>query len=128
MPAKSKSQQRFMGMVHAYKNGTLNMDNMSEEFKIKIRRAAENITMKKSDEFASTKHKSLPEKKASWVQRGFKNEISKLAGVIKHMPKVMSKFKYKNALNQLKLDNPVEHARLMNDSKAMQRFLRKNIK
>ena len=56
MPAVSKSQQRFMGMVYATKKG--DMTNPSPE----VAQAA--ASMKKSDakDFASTKHKKLPEK------------------------------------------------------------------
>ena len=57
MPAVSKAQQRFMGMVYATKKG--DMTNPSPE----VAKAA--ASMKKSDakDFASTKHKKLPEKK-----------------------------------------------------------------
>ena len=57
MPAVSKAQQRFMGMVYATKKG--DMTNPSPE----VAKAA--ASMKKSDakNFASTKHKKLPEKK-----------------------------------------------------------------
>ena len=58
MPAVSKAQQRFMGMVHAVKKG--DMPAPSAE----VAQAA--ASMKKGDakDFASTKHKGLPEKKA----------------------------------------------------------------
>ena len=57
MPAVSKAQQRFMGMVYATKKG--DMTNPSPE----VAQAA--ASMKKSDakDFASTKHNKLPEKK-----------------------------------------------------------------
>ncbi len=59
MPAVSKAQQRFMGMVYATKKG--DMTNPSPE----VAKAA--ASMKKSDakDFASTKHKKLPEKKVA---------------------------------------------------------------
>lgn len=55
--AKSKSQQRLMGMVRAAQKGE--MDNPSEQ----VKKLAK--TMKKKDvkDFASTKHDDLPEKK-----------------------------------------------------------------
>ena len=55
--AKSKSQQRLMGMVRAAQKGE--MDNPSEQ----VKKLA--MTMKKKDvkDFASTKHDDLPEKK-----------------------------------------------------------------
>lgn len=56
MPSKSKSQQRFFGMVHAcQKTG----DCASPE----VKKVAGDISYKDADEFASTKHKGLPEKK-----------------------------------------------------------------
>ena len=65
MPANSKSQQRFMGMVHAYKTGTLDTSKLPDELVQKIKKAAEGMTKKEVDDFASTKQKGLPEKKAS---------------------------------------------------------------
>ena len=57
MPALSKKQQRFFGIVRAIQKGE--MAPTSPE----TAKAAE--TMKKSDvkDFASTKHEGLPEKK-----------------------------------------------------------------
>jgi len=55
--AVSKSQQRFMGMVHAKKKGE--MKDGSE----KVDKAAASLTGKEAEKFASTKHKGLPEKK-----------------------------------------------------------------
>lgn len=59
MPAVSKKQQKFMGMVHAMQKGTFHGTPSK-----KLKSAAK--SMKKSDakEFASTKHTGLPEKKA----------------------------------------------------------------
>ena len=56
MPSKSKSQQRFMGMVRAAQKG-------EKPASPEVEKAAD--SMKKSDveDFASTKHKGLPEKK-----------------------------------------------------------------
>ena len=56
MPSKSKSQQRFFGMVDAYKKGE--MKNPSS----KIKKAAEGMSMSDVNDFAETKHKGLPEK------------------------------------------------------------------
>ena len=55
--AKSKSQQRFFGMVRATQKGDMGQASAQ------VQRAAS--SMKKSDvkDFASTKHKGLPEKK-----------------------------------------------------------------
>jgi len=54
MPAQSKAQQRFMGMVHATQKGE--MDNPSTE----VEKAADSMTDKAAKDFASTKHKGLP--------------------------------------------------------------------
>ena len=53
--AKSKAQQRFMGMVYAVKKGK---KPMSPE----VADAANSITKKEAKKFAKTKHKELPEK------------------------------------------------------------------
>jgi hypothetical protein len=69
MPAVSKAQQRFMGMVHAVKKG--DMPAPSPE----VAQAA--ASMKKGDakDFASTKHKGLPEKKK--VEEGVGLDIAR---------------------------------------------------
>ena len=55
MPAKSKSQQRFMGMVRqCQKTG----DCASTA----VKKAADTISTKDADKFAKTKHDGLPEK------------------------------------------------------------------
>ena len=64
MPAKSKSQQRLFGMVHAYQNGEL--ENPSKE----IKKIAKSITKKDAKDFAETKHKGLP----NHVKKTKKNE------------------------------------------------------
>ena len=57
MPAVSKAQQRFMGMVYAAKKG--DMPNPSPE----VAKAAQSMKKKDAKDFASTKHKGLPDKK-----------------------------------------------------------------
>ena len=54
MPAKSKAQQRFMGMVHAAQKGEL--DNPSSE----VEKAADSMSDADAKDYASTKHKGLP--------------------------------------------------------------------
>jgi hypothetical protein len=54
--AKSKSQQKFFGMVYAAKKGELK--NPSPE----IKAAAKSMSGKDVEDFAETKHKNLPEK------------------------------------------------------------------
>ncbi len=55
MPAQSKAQQRFMGMVHAAQKG--DMENPSPE----VSKAADSMSDKDAKDFASTKHKGLPD-------------------------------------------------------------------
>jgi len=63
MPAKSKSQQRLFGMVHAYKKGELDTSSISGDQLSKIKKIAGGIKDKDSKKFAKTKHKGLPEVK-----------------------------------------------------------------
>lgn len=63
MPAKSKSQQRFFGMIHAYKNGKL--DDVPDS----VREAAEHISDEDARDFAKTKHRGLPEKRKKMKKR-----------------------------------------------------------
>ena len=76
MPARSKAQQRLMGMVHAYKNGKL------EDAPGKIKEVAKHISDEDARDFARTKTGKLPErkeKKASYLDdmfvRGFISRI-----------------------------------------------------
>ena len=54
MPAQSKAQQRFMGMVHAVQKG--DMEAPSKE----VEKAADSMTKKSAKDFAATSHKGLP--------------------------------------------------------------------
>ena len=60
MPAVSKKQQRFFGMVRAFQKGDSTQAPSSE-----VARVASSIKMKDAKKFASTKHKGLPEKKVA---------------------------------------------------------------
>ena len=53
----SKSQQKLMGMVYAYKKG--DMKDASDE----VKKIAKGMSLKDAEKFASTKHKGLPEYK-----------------------------------------------------------------
>jgi hypothetical protein len=69
MPAVSKAQQRFMGMVHAVKKG--DMPAPSPE----VAQAAASMKKVDAKDFASTKHKGLPEKKK--VEEGVGLDIAR---------------------------------------------------
>jgi hypothetical protein len=53
MPAVSKAQQRFMGMVHAAQKG-------GEPASPEVAKVAKDMTDKDAKDFASTTHKGLP--------------------------------------------------------------------
>jgi hypothetical protein len=110
MPAVSKAQQRFMGMVYATKKG--DMTNPSPE----VAQAA--ASMKKSDakDFASTKHKKLPEKKVAKEATDFsqRDEVMKKAKPLhKHLFKNLHKGDKKGDVNE-----KIDYA----DSKQMKKF------
>jgi hypothetical protein len=76
--AKSKSQQRFMGMVNAVQKGELSSDEVGD----KVEKAAKEMKPKDVKDFAKTKHKKLPEKmnehhlntkedKIAFIKKGF---------------------------------------------------------
>jgi len=71
MPAVSKAQQRFMGMVHAAQKG--DMENPSPE----VEKAADSMSDKDAKDFASTSHKGLPNKKENMITRNRLKEIVK---------------------------------------------------
>jgi hypothetical protein len=71
MPAVSKAQQKFMGMVHAAQKG--DMENPSPE----VQKAADSMSDKDAKDFASTSHKGLPDKKTE--------QINKLKEIIRNM-------------------------------------------
>jgi hypothetical protein len=110
MPAVSKAQQRFMGMVYATKKG--DMTNPSPE----VAQAA--ASMKKSDakDFASTKHKKLPEKKVAKEATDFsqRDKIMKKAKPLhKHLFKNLHKGDRKGDVNER-----IDYA----DSKQMKKY------
>ena len=71
MPAVSKKQQRFFGMVRAAQKGE--MKNPSSE----VSDVASDISMKDAKKFAKTKHKGLPEKKAVKEESVPRNSMGK---------------------------------------------------
>ena len=58
MPSVSKAQQRFMGLVHAYKKGDIPASQVSKA----VKDAAKSMKKKSAKDFASTKHNDLPNK------------------------------------------------------------------
>jgi len=58
MPSTSKAQQKFMGLVHAYKKGEVKASEVSKA----IKKAAKSMKKSSTKKYASTKHKGLPNK------------------------------------------------------------------
>jgi len=98
--AVSKSQQRFFGMVDAYKKGEL--DNPSKS----VKDAADGMSMKQVKDFAKTKHKGLP------------NHVdeSTLRKIIKNVLKEVYEVNNQENLNELSNDT-IDNAyiKAMND-------------
>ena len=67
MPAKSVAQQRFMGIVHALQKG----EKVSASPEAK--KTAKSMTKKDAKDFASTKHKGLPEKRKKSLKEFLKH-------------------------------------------------------
>ena len=77
MPAQSKAQQKFMGMVHALKKGDMKPSDASKD----VKDAAKSMSKKDAEDFASTKHKGLPRKIKQEIARRLRDE-GKLAGTM----------------------------------------------
>ena len=58
MPAKSKAQQRFMGLVKSYQDGDVPASKVSKS----VKDAAKSMGKGDVEDYASTKHKGKPEK------------------------------------------------------------------
>jgi len=76
MPAKSKQQQKFMGMVHALNKGDIKPSNVSKS----VRDVAKNIKKSDAEDFASTKHSGLPKKVKEQILKALKEYANKMAG------------------------------------------------
>ena len=71
MPAVSKAQQRFMGMVHAAQKG-------EEPASPEVAKAAKEMDPKDAKDFASTKHKGLPMKKETITRARLKELVKEV--------------------------------------------------
>jgi len=104
MPAKSQQQQKFMGLVHAYKKGEVPASKVSKA----VKDAAKSMSNKSVKKYAKTKHDELPKKVTEdagkdfpWANKKELKLISKfiflspqgIDGVIKMMKKDPSGFK-----------------------------------
>jgi Protein of unknwon function (DUF3008) len=92
--AVSKKQQRFMGMVHAAQKGE---KPASKE----VAKAAKSMKKKDAEDFASTKHKGLPEKK---MKKKVKEDIMSVAELAQ-----LHAMEYMKAHRAGKLDHAMHH-------------------
>lgn len=83
MPAKSKAQQRFMGMVRAAQKGKLKRPSPE------VSRAADSMPATQARDFAKTKHTNLPEKSASAIKLAAAKlaAVMRLAEMVRHAAK-----------------------------------------
>jgi hypothetical protein len=90
MPAQSKAQQRFMGMVHAAQKG--DMENPSPE----VQKAADSMSDKDAKDFASTKHDGLPDHVKEFIireVRGIKTISKEYGDVVDQIQKHLDLYK-----------------------------------
>ena len=116
MPAVSKAQQRFMGMVRATQKGE--MKNPSPE----VADAAASMKKKDAKDFASTKHKGLPEKKEVKEMKGYGEErFCELCGKKEYReecsygPKMWDMFTVKNFSKSVVVPGKATYEQTMTD-------------
>lgn len=73
MPATSKAQQRFMGMVHAAQKGETPASPA-------IAKVAKDMDKKSAKDFASTSHKGLPSRVKKEILNQLKTEYAFMLG------------------------------------------------
>ena len=74
MPAKSKQQQKFMGIVRAIQKG----DEPASKFSKDAQDAADDMKKKDVEDFASTKHKGLPKKVEQYLRQQIRKSVKEL--------------------------------------------------
>ena len=104
MPAKSKAQQRFMGMVHAVQKGELSPSKVSD----KVKDVADNMSDSDAEDFASTKHKGKPEKVAKEV-------IKKIREILKPIVKESYASMFGEITKHMKSSHEVQAAKELAD-------------
>ena len=74
MPAKSKQQQKFMGIVKAIQQG----DEPASKFSKDAQDAADDMKKKDVEKFASTKHKGLPKKVEQYLRQQIRKSVEEI--------------------------------------------------
>lgn len=105
--AVSKAQQKFMGMVYAYKKGDM------KDAPANVRKAAESMTDKEAKDFASTKHKGLPKKKQqetySWQSLEENKMSTKTESIVKRLKEDTEYQKFfRSAMDKFGVKSPKE--------------------
>ena len=117
MPAVSKAQQRFLGMVYAAKKGKIKSPSPE------VAQAASSMKKKDAKDFASTKHKGLPEKKVAKEAKDFsqRDKIMKKAKPLhKHLYSRLHKKDTSGDVNESRYDRyDSEKKRFDKDDKRM---------
>jgi hypothetical protein len=111
MPAKSKAQQRFFGMVHAYQKGKLPADKVSD----RVKKVAKTISPEDAKKYASTEHDDLREILQSIVNSPtYTEQLIREAANSEVPVKVKGKYidSYTAKMVSLTLDNLTENNKL----------------
>lgn len=61
MPAKSKAQQRLMGLAYSVKQGYMSLNEVGEEYRLKVKELVNTMSVEQLKDFASTPHDGLPD-------------------------------------------------------------------
>jgi len=112
MPAVSKAQQKFMGMVHATQKG--DMESPSSE----VSKAADSISDKDAKDFASTSHKGLPDHIKEFIikeLRGVKTITKEYGEVVDQIQKHLDLYKQTKGTPAEK--QHIQHLKQLNDKK-----------
>lgn len=70
MPAKSKAQQRLMGVAYAVKKGDMQLSDVDASYKDEVKDLVDNMSLKSLKKYAATKHDGLPERVPENIQVG----------------------------------------------------------
>ena len=109
MPSKSKAQQRFMGLVHAFNKGDVKGSEVSKA----VKDAAKSMKKKDTKKYASTKHKGLPNKVKSEAFDKIKEMIRmELEGCGYTMSAVNPKYKLKSPGGTGEQDRKLKESKL----------------
>ena len=112
MPAVSKAQQKFMGMVHATQKG--DMESPSSE----VSKAADSMSDKDAKDFASTSHKGLPDHIKEFIikeLRGVKTITKEYGEVVDQIQKHLDLYKQTKGTPAEK--QHIQHLKQFNDKK-----------